>query len=909
MSSYAGIEHKLKVFISSRCGGEYSVTRKALKKILQETGLVDVYAFETETASSEDVHSSYLNYVNESNLCIFLIDNKDGASLAVLDEEKRAKEQQLRLLYIFCDERSKTPTAMQEEVMNSGTQRYATVHEFSDFVEKAYDSVLQDIIAIYKKKEGTNIPISTSESTMNNSVLSVAGMDAKLSNQYKHFSNVCNVILQKLGRSSIQKQDQETSLLEQLLAEQLKVVLNEKRRNTSFLDELLKEIGKDISGEIKALLKIRFEAKKSFYRNHYPTCLTQLKKALKISVESPMIPAWISNDIAVDIRHIVSVIDDRKNQITMHNQGQKYLDESSEPLYYPYLDRLVKNAIEEMNDRLYVELTKSPYASYYYGVETIINPLVDSFCIAELNGSIIQSEITRNRLAKVYAMLTIIYEDHSLFIEYIRLLLICRDVKKIDNVIRTYNQSVEIINNQDVKMILESINTITDPLEQMMSKYLMGSRLGGFLDDDSFETVSSELIEYANKWIEAENRYVQMQPYVFDFYSNNVTRIASKDIIFFIENVFAHQRARLYSDCYKILARIDFSKVEKQEQNRIKAIFMNINSKNRLDLSGDYERAVIRFCKIASVSYNDLLNRIMKIAPSLYRTLVQELDIQQGRNIAMHIRQYLIEEKERNQMQESSDHFTQYSYEGFDVIRNILLFKNYKLSPSLEKKIIEEIITTLSLEHQTVVSKIAALKLLHYIYFKDPNNDIWTHISEIMIDKADVFSFGYEFGFGLKDTNVILAFQYDLFLSHFYKHKINNVIYKFLTIDKNDSYVIIQTLKTIVEYLQNFRKNNLDANLIMTILSLCISLSKYKERDIRYYSAYVLIELTHFSESQTLALKHLLTIMDTGAQAEKIAIVSHIKEIKSKDKKYLDQIINKGKVDNNYLVRYILKTT
>ena len=152
--SYSGIEHRLRVFISSKCGEKYTIARKAIKRLLECTGLVEVYAFETEPASSEDAQSAYLEYVDNSNLCIFLVDNKDGVPPAVLSEEKRAKDKQLRLLYVFCDEEEKEATPMQLEVKIKLSQKYKVVHEFSDIVTTVYDSVMQDIIAVYKRKEG-----------------------------------------------------------------------------------------------------------------------------------------------------------------------------------------------------------------------------------------------------------------------------------------------------------------------------------------------------------------------------------------------------------------------------------------------------------------------------------------------------------------------------------------------------------------------------------------------------------------------------------------------------------------------------------------------------------------------------------------------------------------------------------
>ena len=78
--SSAMIKHPLRVFISSKCGGKYSIARKALETLLKSTGLVEVYVFENESASSEDTQSAYLEYVAQSNLCIFLIDNQYDAS-------------------------------------------------------------------------------------------------------------------------------------------------------------------------------------------------------------------------------------------------------------------------------------------------------------------------------------------------------------------------------------------------------------------------------------------------------------------------------------------------------------------------------------------------------------------------------------------------------------------------------------------------------------------------------------------------------------------------------------------------------------------------------------------------------------------------------------------------------------
>ena len=45
--------------------------------------------------------------------------------------------------------------------------------------------------------------------------------------------------------------------------------------------------------------------------------------------------------------------------------------------------------------------------------------------------------------------------------------------------------------------------------------------------------------------------------------------------------------------------------------------------------------------------------------------------------------------------------------------------------------------------------------------------------------------------------------------------------------------------------------------------------------------------------------------MNTGSQAEKIAILTRLRQIQADDDAYVKQIVNKGRSDNNYLVRFV----
>ena len=84
-------------------------------------------------------------------------------------------------------------------------------------------------------------------------------------------------------------------------------------------------------------------------------------------------------------------------------------------------------------------------------------------------------------------------------------------------------------------------------------------------------------------------------------------------------------------------------------------------------------------------------------------------------------------------------------------------------------------------------------------------------------------------------------------------------------------------------------------------------MSKHNEQDIKYYSTKCLLELAKIRVTKKLALMHLSNMMNTSSISAKISIIKQIRIIQDDDS-YINQIINKGKSDANYLVRYVAKS-
>lgn len=905
--SSAIIEHPLRVFISSKCGGKYTIARKALKKLLKSTGLIEVYVFENEPASSEDTQSAYLEYVDQSNLCIFLIDNKDGVSPAVLSEEKRAKDKSLRLLYIFCDERRKEPIPMQENIKNSLSQKYQIVHEFSDIVSTAYDSVMQDLIAVYKRKEKLFIEM---ESNIIESVDDIGQLNIKADTLHFNKSNESEEVYKTLTANLMPRSSDEnpkkTTVLEKLLSEQLKVVLSQRAFDAGIIDQISDEIVKDKNDAFSDLLKLRFSAQKLYFSAEYEECMKPLQSAIKLAIESEDIPAWIANDIAIDIRQVQWKIDKQNSCTTLENPGQKYIDESNEPVYFPYLDRCVENMWKEIANKFYSEANMSPYTISFGGFDKFFKYLSEAFCIAEKFGSIVQTIITRDRLIAIYSMLCTLYSDHDLLVELIRLLVINHDKKQLDTIIRTYNQSVDILNESDMNIIIDSIDTFTSTMHKTISKLLLVGEFGNYLDDSSFNALQDELVNFANNWSKDENRNFNYSSYIFNFFNSNTLRLDIERIIDFICSIFENRLARFYIDSFKIIRDINFSKVSSGKQMMIMQIFTDIaTEKIKYNDNQYFYFALLQFCKTTTLNTENLEDKIAKKYPNFYEnTFRLEMISIQKSNPMKFVEIYLQKAKSRNELQGKNGTYSGYSYECYDVIYQILTVNSVQLNSDSVKNLVKAIIETLSKTAQTVKTKMSAINLLQYVFREYQKDDIWNDIKTKMIDNADVFSNGYEFDLFDKDTNTILSFQYDLFLSSFDTSLNDILLEKMLSLDSSNSYTLIRILDIVETFLRSLKDQHSN-DLLLAFLYFSISQSQHKENDVKYYVALCLIQLSKFDLTKRLALMHLLQLMDTGSYKAKIAIISGIKTISGPNDAYKTQIINKGKADNNYLVRYV----
>ena len=906
--------HRIRVFISSRCGGKYTIARQALRTILEATGLFEVYVFENEPASSINTQSAYLESLDQSNLCVFIIDNADDVSPAVQSEINRARELQLKQIYIFCDENKKEPTILQNEIKESLSQKYKTVHEFSDIVEMVFTSVIQDVLAVYKQKR------ETQENKQNDELFKgrqgiqgergVYREDLFCSNVERIASSIVSKTLMENIYDPRYDKLEESSDLDILIADHLQVVLARQQFRAESCSKLGSAVISTVAPELKELLQIRYEALVSYFTADYDRCLELLQKALQASVNDYQIPYWIALDIAIDIRHVCWRIDEKNNRVSLSNIGQDFLDESSIPVYYPYLDRESEEFYRKTTKRYYKELNKPPKMIEFGGIKEIFEDLASVFYIAVLHGSIVQSILVRERMIEALSMLSTLYDEHEFIKELIRLEIVNADVGALEWTLRSNLITAEKLSYTDLRNYAQDVNNIPDPLQKRKAQYSLMGKLGYYMEDALFSTLFNELFDFAMEWTSDNLTIVSLGNYIFDFFRGTIHRTDQGKAIHFIEAIFNNGLSRFYIDSLKLICEIDISRLTKDNQRILREIFNNL-FEGKYQYSGidNYiANAFTRFCRKATIPTKRIENQFMRKASNYnVEAFNLELALRKGKDPIEFVHRYLETAQSRNEEQGLNGKHIGYASEPYDIIYNILKYDNRAISKDLAYQIARSVLATLSAEKQTVRAKKSAVKLLQLLYFRTHRLKIWKDICQDLLENEEIYSEGYVMLFLENDNNDHLRFVYSLFCSAFDLNHVEKTVDQLCSIGINENNLMIDALTDATCFLADAKKDLIDDRILAVLQHISMLMVQHREKQIRISATKCLIELTQFDSSKNMAIRHLSRVMDCGSSEEKTWIVDSLRQSGLEKTQYGKGVINKGLADNNYIVRLIAK--
>ena len=901
------IDYKVNVFISSKCGdnGRYDKMRKNLKKMIEETNLAKAYVFELSTARSQQAISHYLRKVDDSDICIFLIDNNDGAPAGVINEQKRARANKIKSIYLFCDENEKKATQMQQEIIQSNQEKFYIVNTFSDFDEKAFESLLNDIIDIYRsychnylidkefndELQGTSIS-SISVNTINRDI-------------YKGFDKTKRALINSFYHSS--REIKETSELDILCEKLMWVVLCKDKVKAIKFPLLISELKTLHKNDcVLEFVSLRWNAIEYYFKGKINECVTGLKAAYKYGVLNSSIPNWLIIDILIDLRNMENLLLESQSKIYLDNPTQKLLNENPETAYYPLIDRFETNAWEKLLTRSLKEKTDSPYTTNFGGIDDIFESIASAYSVAFIYGSLTHILNLRNNLADILSHMCFIYSDHSFFIEAISNFLLSQKDKDLEKLRRAYNRSTDVINMDDVLSLYETASRIPIKHKRFSSKLIVLKHFGYYMSDDLYASASNELLSEIEKWTSSKRRNAILKETIFKTLIANIKRIDNDRSAQIVINVFNNKLLGCYENVLKIAEMLNYDTISRELTCSISKHLKTLIEEQDINKNiGNFDMHIIRFRKKINEISDICLDfdcHVELHMPSFFDSTYQlEVLSQDPQKCVKSMNVYIEQIKSRNATQGRNGLYG-FGSNPYEIIQNIIKYDKLTLDWLQTKPIIDAIQGTVFVNTQTIDAKNEAIKLFVFLRNKFPCiNELfviykeWRNNTEKIIDAREDMMFEKLSIETIKFNLLMLDISFGI-------NRSVELISAFATINQCSDCEIIESLKCIERLFTDIDFTKISEQSIAAITQYVIEKATYTEYDVRYFVMRVLILLCHSSYG-TIAAKMLSKMMDSENDIIKSTILDRIDVIKKVDFDIAEFIIQKGLADNHYLVR------
>ncbi|MGE6416097.1 hypothetical protein ACQKDD_18200, partial [Planococcus kocurii] len=664
-------------------------------------------------ASTQSAQQDYLYALDDSDVCLFLIDNADGVTPAIVNEITRAKSHPKKSLYLFCNENQKKATQIQEELKGAKGSKYYVVENFHDFIKHGSQDLINDISKIYINYCRNRLVDVEFESYENDNskeipILSDSLKKLNLKGMDKSKLYIGNLIY------PLNQEVKESTEIDYYLEQFLKVLWGEKEIrefNTGLFFEILKT---QQNNKLHEVVKLRWRAIEYYWLSDLNMATEFLIKALQLSKENKL-PEWFVQDILIDLRNIEIQKGRLKNQLVIETEAQKELNEMPQELFHPVIDRYEKQLYEKINKQHRKDAVKSIYSvTLGNNLSSYVESLTNIFVAACYNGSLTHILLLKNRIKDIAFQLCEEYVEWEFKVLLMKMSFLTDDSKQIGQYFNYYNNILGKINSKDAKEIYEFTKCIPIKIERLKSQLEVFKYLGYFFNESDYNLVKDELLQDILEWIERENKEVFLGDLIISAVQENRFRMDSNIIVKICLEILNKKLYRFYDKIFVLVESLDLSNVREEELKLFrKALLECTLNKEIVNQSNNLINAVIAYAKQQIESVNEfneaVQNNMSKADRELY---FLELT---NSNDYIYIHTY-IESIEKKVDEEGKNGV--YSFSGqnpYLIIKNILELNPQIADENIIHNLIQVCIKSLFADNLSYSEKISAIQLIVYI--------------------------------------------------------------------------------------------------------------------------------------------------------------------------------------------------
>lgn len=906
---------KIKVFISSICGVEkYDKVRTELKSAIEATQLAEVYIFENKGASTLPAGNHYTWALEDSDICIFLIDNADGIKPRVQAEIDTVKKYNIKALYYFCDETQKEKTVLEQSLVGEHFAKSKTVHNFSELSQDGAHALIDDIIAVYHYYCTGKIVLKSDEADEIQGV-EIAGIEkyqlptipkAALKNVDKCRNYILKFVL-GYSRGRYPEETEKTSEIDEWGLQFLPILFEGKSikhfNTTMYLDTLKAQQDDDHYH----IVQIRWQAIQAYFAGNIEKCVEHLETALNLAKETAQ-PTWVIKDILVDLRNQHWTRCTVKNEFS-DTPAQKELTESSEELYYPILDRLHESLNENYIKGLYKKKTDSPYSvTLGNNLDQYGEMIASSFIVSMYNGSLTHILLIYERTRDFVFYLCCKYDDWKFRLNLYKLAIFAGNEKEIKGIQNSYPEILNRLTSDEAASIMDFCLNHPMKYKRLNSQLLAFGAVGYFLDDKCFEHHEKTIVSEINAWLSSDNPIVFIGQNIFTCLSGVAYRISQNTLSKICCQFIDKHYCRWYIDMFKFIAdRIDLQKMSiESAQALVNHINSVLDSEKERDQIG-YAPAFLCVLRKQNVDLMvDMDKKISEYFPNYYNGIYKlETTENEKQDIPAFVKEYIEYIKKSNETQGKNGVYFGHVRREIATVRAILLRKEVACDTEIADMLISAVADTLLISKEDISTKLDAIALLICIVIKYPedyirNQDVYEKLfeqqKEIEVDDHSIISSNID------SISLKIGLQF-LYISM--GKDVYGDILELMPYIQGDVATTIAVTRLVAEYLETADTVMLPARVESIVLQNVLQWIHSEYLDIRWNATRILLTLSRNLENSGVINHQLVALIDSNGVYIKNLIMRNLHKINGITDSTKEYIVSKCKLDANFVVRML----
>lgn len=908
--------NKVEVFISSICGDndKYDHVRAELKKVIEETGLANVYLFEGKGAASIPAGSHYEFALEDSDVCIFLIDNADGVTPGVQKEIDTVKRNNIKALYYFCDETKKEKTALEQSLMGAQFAKSKTIHKFDELIQNGFHDLIDDITAIYHHYCKGRLHWKSENETEEIHQIDVAKTEIiQLKTIPKSvLKNIdqCSDYLVKFSvghNFRFPGEEIHTGEIDEWGVQFLQILFEAKsikQFNVAMFLESIKETQADGYFQIT---QIRWQAIQSYFMGNIEKCVEYLENALKLARETNQ-PTWVIKDILVDLRNQRITLCTIK-RLPTNMDAQQELTDSDEELYYPLIDRVHESLHEKMVEGLYKDKTKSPYTvtmgnNYnQYG-----NLLASSFVIAMYNGSLTHILLIYEKVRNFVFYLSCKYTDWNLRKRLLQLAVLAGNEKEINNLQSSYPEILNQMMADDAAVIMDFCNNNPIPYKRLISQLLGFGAVGYYLSDADFQKYEMLIVKGIKEFLNNDKPVIFVGQNIFKGLDGIAYRMSSSTLVEICTLFMDREYRRWYTDMFDFIAtRIDLRRMDTETAKSLIQRITNAleNEQDRKQIQNS-PKFLFMLRKQNRQLTEELDLKIAEYLPTFYNgTYKLETTERQQNDLPIFVQEYVDIINDHNATQGVGGAFVDYGTRYATTIRNILLFNNNIWDDKLIDSVVSAVTDTILMSKESTRIKLDSVDLLicialkfpeHYKRNKSTYDKIFASRDKIEADE-DIISSANISVISLK---IGLNFLFSAMGIDMYTELLELMPYV-----QNDTATMISVANIINHYLETTDDVLLPTRVEAVVLQNVLQWLRSDNLDARWIATRSLLALARNPENESVVNRQLLNLIDSECVYIKTLVLRRIGKAKGISNETKAYITSKCENDPCYVVRMV----